>query len=159
MKGIGVLLIMAMFFAGSGHGASDVSLANQPIDISSMKLIVDERARSAVFRGDVIARQGDVTVYSDSLVLLMGEDETLEKLNAVDNVRIVRGDEVATADKADYDLKRQEIVLQGHAKIHRGDNSLSGDQIVINLETRRSVVTGDSKGRVKAQFIPQRGGE
>jgi len=152
-------LFFTIVLAGTCYAGQDVDLASQPVDISSRRLEVDEQAKTATFSGDVIARQGDVTLYSDMLILVLGEKEALEKLNAVDNVRIVRGDEVATANRADYDLKRQEIILQGNAKIHRGDNSLSGEQIMIDLTTRRSVVTTDAEGRVRAQFRPQQGGE
>lgn len=154
----GLLLFLLL-----GHGEVGAETASpsqaQPIDVVAGELVIDETAGTATFTGDVVATQGEITLHADVLVLNLGDGNRIEHLRASGGVRIMRGDEVATAATADYDLEGKEITLEGDAMIHRGENSLGGERIVIDLQSRRSTVIGKSESRVKAEFRPKREGE
>jgi len=46
--------------------------------------------------------------------------------------------------------------LTGDPKVQEGDNVVSGDEIVFDIEKDRVEVKGGSGGRGKARFIPKR---
>ena len=66
---------------------------NQPIQIKSNELTTDSAKRTATFIGKVSARQGDVTIYCDRLVIFYSdkEEKEVDKVEAFGNVRIVQG--------------------------------------------------------------------
>ena len=73
-KVIFTLLLLLMFcadaFCASGAGSND--RPGQPINIKSNELYTDSNARTATFVGKVVAKQKDMTIYSDKLVIKNG---------------------------------------------------------------------------------------
>ena len=48
---------------------------NEPIKIKSDRLTTDNNRKMATFEGNVAARQGDITIYSDKMVINYADDE------------------------------------------------------------------------------------
>ena len=153
-----VLIIILLFLPGvalaGDPGAAD--LTNEPVHISSTSLEADGSLNSVVFRGDVVAKQSDLVIYSDELKVTFQEDGgVLSQAVATGNVRVVRGDQVAMAERAVYDNVKETIFLEGKPKVKQGDSFLEGSQITIFLREQRSVVHGADGGRVNAVFSPE----
>ena len=84
--------------------------SNQPIQIKSNELIADNTARTATFVGKVVARQGDITIYCDKMVISQSEKEKdVEKVEAFGNVRIVQGNRTGQAAHALYENGKGKI--------------------------------------------------
>lgn len=133
---------------------------DQPITIKSNELSSDSKSRTATFSGKVVARQGDLTMYSDKLVVYYKEDGgDLDKVVASGNVRIVQGDRLATAREAVYQSVEQKIVLTGDPKVIQGDNTVTGKVITYFVDDERSVVTGGPDTRVEAVITPKEKGK
>lgn len=97
---------------GFGRGNSD------PIHIEANEGIEWQRTQQVyIARGDARASQGGVTVEADELVAHYrstdsGSDE-IYKIDANGNVRIVSESEVATGDKAEYDVVKGVLIMTG----------------------------------------------
>jgi lipopolysaccharide export system protein LptA len=141
----------------------------EPITVTADALEYDYKANVVVYRGDVIATQGDVKVRSDRLtVTLAPERDTggadhkssprLQQIVAVGNVRIDNGTRWATGGRAVFEQGTRTLVLTETPVLHDGSNEVAGDRVVVYLDENRSVVEGGRK-RVKAVLYPSKDGE
>ena len=111
-----------------------------------------------IFKGNVMARQKDVVIYADSIeAVVMEGGKGIEKVIAGGNVKIQQGVRVASCQKAVFYNLDQKVFLTGDPKVWEGDNIVSGDEIVFDIEKNRVEVKGRPGGRGKAKIYP--GGE
>ncbi len=140
--------------AGRG-GRSDRS--NLPITIKASQLTADNKGRKAVFTGKVVARQGDITIFSDRLTIHYGSTKNeVEKVEADGNVRIVQQNRVGSAEHAVYDSAAGKITLSGgNPRVTQGGDSTSGKIITYMIDDERSIVTGDPGAPVVTVIHPK----
>lgn len=130
---------------------------NEPLKVKSDNLTADNDKKTATFEGKVVARQGDLTLYADRLVVsYAGAGSDLSRVEAFGNVRILQGDRQATSGHAVYDPKQARIVLDENPKVVVGDDVITGKVITYFVNEKRSVVTGGPKERVEAVIHPGR---
>lgn len=136
--------------------SKEVSLSREPVHITSDSLMADGNQNFVTFNGAVVAKQADMVIYADHLKVVYAADtKAMDRAEASGNVRVVRGDQVATADDAVYDSRRETIFLSGSPKVKQGESYLVGSEITIYLREQRSVVHGSDGGRVNAVFSPE----
>lgn len=161
---------------GGGKAAGGflgMSHSKDPITITSDNLEYEYKDGVIVYRGDVLAVQGEVKVRSNELRITLAKtgdakaDEgaaTLasagsSKLDAVvasGSVRIDQGTRWAVGGKATFDQKNRTLVLTESPVLHDGPNEVAGDRVVVYLDEDRSVVEGGRR-RVKAVLFPDNG--
>jgi len=150
-------IVLSLTLAGVvlAAGKSGGDRNAQPIKIKSNELFTDNNNRTATFVGKVSARQGDMTIYSDKLVINYSEkDKDVEKVEAFGNVRVVQGNRQALAGHALYENKAGKIVLDTSPKVYQGDDVVSGKVITYFVDEQKSVVTGGADARVEAVIHP-----
>ncbi len=131
---------------------------SQPIDITSDKVEAFWKENLIIFKGNVIARQKDMVIYADSVEALIVEDgKGIERVIAGGNVKIQQGLRVANCGKAVFYNLDQKVILTGDPKVSEGDNIVSGDEIIFDIDKNRVEVKGGTGGRGKAKIQP--GGE
>lgn len=151
-----MLLLLASLAVANAAPLLKGDRQGQPVTIKSNELSSDSKSRTATFSGKVVARQGDLTIYSDKLVVYYKEEGgDLDKVVATGNVRIVQGDRLATAREAVYQSAEQKIVLTGDPKVMQGENTVTGKVITYFVDEERSVVTGGPDTRVEAVITPK----
>lgn len=131
--------------------------SNLPITIKSNELAADNKGKTAVFSGKVVAKQGDITIFSDKLVVIYADKGgDVEKVEAFGNVRIVQMNRTGFADQAVYDSRNGRVVLTGTPRVVQGSDSISGKVITYYLDDEKSDVSsgGDPKARVEAIINP-----
>lgn len=143
--------------------------SNAPIDVDAARIELQDSASQAVFSGDVVIRQGALTLYADSVKVLYvrtGNDTQMQRLDARGNVRLVSPTEKATGNAAIYDVKGRIITMTGNVTLNRGGSNLQGQRLVLNLATGQSsfdarggaaAKPGAPAGRVTGRFtVPPR---
>lgn len=126
-----------------------------PITIKSNQLAADNKNKTAVFSGKVVAKQGDITIYADKVTINYGEKKgEVDKIIAEGTVRIVQENRTGTAAHAVYDSREGRITLTGSPRVMQGDDTISGDNITYYIDEDRSVVSGGSGHRVEAVIQP-----
>ncbi|MGZ8439976.1 MAG: lipopolysaccharide transport periplasmic protein LptA [Candidatus Deferrimicrobiaceae bacterium] len=154
-----LLLLSLAVRAGAAReqaGSSPDEPGRQPIEITADHLSADSARESVTFEGNVVARQEDVTLYSDRLYAEYSRtSRAIEKITAEGNVRVIQGGKEARAARAVFYNLEQRIVLTGGADLAQGENVLKGDTVTIYLRENRFVVTGGEGGRVRAVIHPQ----
>lgn len=163
-----IILVLVAFAA---HAIVGDLGSDQPIEISADQLEVMQSNQKAVFRGNVVAVQGDVTLRSDRMTVHYRDAKSggassmgaVSKIEVDSNVRLNTPQESAKAAKGVYDVDREQILLLGDVFLTRGQNVLKGDRLDYNLRTQKSVLTsvptigrqgGVNSGRVKGVFVP-----
>ena len=152
------LLVIFFVIASQGFAESSLSISRrkEPITIKSDTLLTDNERKLATFSGNVAARQGDLTIYSEKLVVIYSEaDNEISTAEVFGNVRIIQGSRRAQADHGIYDAKNSKIVLDGNPKVFQNDDTISGKVITYYLDQDRSEVTSGPGKRVEAVIYPQ----
>ncbi len=130
---------------------------NQPIEITSQQLEVLQQQRQSIFTGGVVAKQGDMILFSEKLTVVFQKDQNqVERLEAVGGVRVLQLDRIATAEKAVFYQKEESLVLSGNAEVTQGKNTVSGDEITLFLQENRTLIKSSEKKRVRAVIIPEK---
>ncbi|SEA25352.1 lipopolysaccharide export system protein LptA [Desulfuromusa kysingii] len=133
---------------------------SQPIVITSRQLEVLQQQRQSIFTGEVVAKQGEMTLYAEKLIVVFQQDQDqVERLDAIGGVRVLQLDRVATAEKATFHQMEETLVLVGDAEVTQGNNKVAGDEITVYLKDNRTVIKSLEKSRVKATIIPEKGQE
>jgi len=136
-------------------GSFSFTSSNEPVEVTSKTLEFDYRARVLTYRGDVVAKQGDVELSSDTLTidLSKGEAPELKTVVAEGHVRFSKGTRRATAEHAVYDQSKRLIVLSRNAVLSDDRGDVSGETVHVYLDESRTVIEGGS-GRVRALLRP-----
>ena len=140
-----------------------------PVDFAADRIEVQDRADRAVFSGNVVARQGNLTLNAARVTIAYSNQGGTEinRIDATGGVTVRSPSETARGQLAIYDLRRRLITLLGNVTLTRGASNVNGARLVLNLDTGRAVMDGgaqgpagvsESGGRVTGRFtVPQRG--
>ena len=114
----GIVAVLLCLFAAAGvFAAGDMKgkqRNDQPIIIKSNELFTDNATGDATFTGKVVARQGDLVIYSDRLVVHYADkDKEVDKVEAFGHVRIVQENRRGEAEHAVYERRLAKITLDG----------------------------------------------
>lgn len=169
MRGqIGMIVGMAGLLAGAA-GAQDGTAAGgfrnedpgAPVEVTADKLDLARAEGTALFTGNVIAVQGDMRLTADWVLVeyILNPDGTLgddiDRITARDNVLLVTPEEAAEGNEAIYTLRTNEVVMTGDVLLTQGGNTVSGDRLVVDMETG----IGEVQGRVRTVLQPEQAGE
>jgi lipopolysaccharide export system protein LptA len=174
-KGIGLLVIViSLFFffinveaqerkgagktGGKGLKADQgfgFSASKAPIDILSDTVEANQKQSTVTFKGNVIAKQEDITLYARMLVITYDPDtKKIKEIMAVGNVKIVQLDRRATSQKATFHQDEGKVILDGEAVVREGENVIRGERVTFYVDDERSVVEGGKGGRVSTSITP-----
>ena len=140
--------------------------SNAPVDVSAERIEVQDRADRAIFAGDVVVRQAELTLLTSRLTVAYSNAGgiQIDRLDASGGVTVRTPSETATGDFGVYDLDRRLITLIGDVQLQRAGSRINGSRLVIDLTSGRAVLdggpagVGQSGGRVTGRFtVPQRG--
>jgi len=130
-------LLLSVAFAADRKDRS-----NLPITIKSNEMTADNKGKTAIFTGKVVAKQGDVTIYSDRLTIYYGEMKNeVDKIEADGNVRIIQENRIGTASHGVYERALGRITLTVNPKLMQGTDTVVGNIITYFIDDDRSEVT------------------
>ncbi|MEC9368828.1 MAG: LptA/OstA family protein [Pseudomonadota bacterium] len=169
--------VLAQSSLGGGFGGFSSAKNNQPIDIESDTLEVQDNKKIAIFKGNVKAVQGDMTLRSKELHVSYASAEgkdgapagglgsggggsQITRIRAEGKVIIDSAkDQTATSEWADFDVLGQIVTIGGNVILSQGGNVIKGDRLVIDLKTGQSrfenQTTDGKQPRVKGLFMPK----
>lgn len=114
--------------------------------------------RESIFEGNVTAKQGDITLLCDRLVIVSDEKKgsaapeirakklskdwqmssAIKTVTALGNVKITQKDRMVTAGKAVYDHAKRTVTLtEGPPRFWQGRDAGMADRVVMHLEENR----------------------
>ncbi len=174
-KGVVLLILLLSFFPflisgeaqekkGSGKGGEKAvksggivgfTASRAPIDITSDTVEADQKTNTVVFKGTVVAKQEDTTLWANTLTVFYDEKtKKLKVIVATGNVKVVRLERRATSQKATFDQDKNKVTFDGDAVAREGANVIRGERITYYVEEERSVVEPLKGGRVSTSITP-----
>lgn len=120
--------------------------SNAPVDFTADRIEVQDRSDRVVVSGNVQVTQGDLHLTSDRLTVAytQGSNVQINRMDAVGNVIVTRGGDVAKGNVGIYDLDKRLITMLGNVRLTQGTSNLTGGRLLIDLKTGRSSVDGRS---------------
>ncbi len=183
----GVALAATILVAGVLPAAAQIGLGsrqgnNEPIDISSDTLEVQQDKQLAIFRGKVDVIQGDSRLRSDELFVYYkdraaqqgagqpqrqpaqrpaaapgaagADSSSISKIEAKGNVFVSTPKERAQGDFGVYDVDKKTVTLTGNVLLTSDDSTLRCARAVMYQDTGRSTCDPAAGQRVRGVIIP-----
>ena len=166
-----IICCASMAFAGERPLEKGTGDGGEQIEIEADQLVTNSEEKYAEFSGSVRARQGPFAITSDRLRIYYQSDpqsadsqaagqESIKQVVAIGNVQFVTDKYSAEAERVEYDLEKQVIVLIGeNSTLKDSKNTLKGSKITIDRKTGQMRVESHSQQRVKAIFYPDQSGK
>ncbi len=141
--------------------------SGQPIEVRSERLDFDDSAKTALFRKDVIAHQGDANLQAPELDVFYegkaamdgskskdvgaagaaasSEPQTkLKMIKARGGVVMTNKDDRATSDTLDYDAVNDRALLKGNVTMNAAnERSVTGSEALLDQKLDTALITGN----------------
>ncbi len=162
-----------LFLSGSGEAAEQkpsgkaearkptlgrpfgLATSRAPIDITSDTVEANQKQNVVTFKGNVLAKQEDITLYAATVTITYDPDSKgIKTVVATGNVKIVQQDRRATGQKITFQQEGNRVILEGDAVLREGDNVIRGERVVYYIDEERSVIEGGKGGRVNTTITP-----
>lgn len=133
----------------------------QPVEITANSARFDERAGEAVYKGNVIVRQGTLEVKGDLLTLNVDANGSLTQARTQGGP--ARFQQVVDANKGPvrgeareilFDNRDGTVTLLGNAILRQDNASFSGPRIVYSTARQQIEASGSDSQRVQLVFPP-----
>ena len=154
------LIVISFFFfiLSPSHAAEndaknaagkDAKKEQAPTIITSESLTADNKAKTALFTGSVVAKKADTTIYTDRMLVYYsegGSGSNIDKMEADGNVKLVRGDRVVTSGKmvyyagTDKDKTDERAIFTENPRAAEGKNVVIGTKMTYYMKDDRSLV-------------------
>ncbi len=134
------LLANISFSEDPGRG-NDIFFSDKgPIEITSQKLQTYNNSNRAIFEGNVVAKQGETTLYAQWMQVKYNNDGQVEEIHAKGDVKIVKLDRVITSDEVVYFSKEGKIVFTGSPVAKDKKSTVTGSKMVYYIKDGKSIV-------------------
>ena len=148
IKGMPACVGLALCMTIVACAAHSPAVAAEPVlkastVITSDTLMFDYGRRLAVFNGNVVVKDTDLTLTTDKLKASFTEDNDIEFMEAVGRVVLVQGDRKGECAKATYSAASGQIVLTAKpgkkVVLRRSRDFLQGDEVIINVNSEKVI--------------------
>jgi lipopolysaccharide export system protein LptA len=164
------LVVAGLLGAGMAQAQEGISAlkghdSKAPVDVTADRMEVQDRVDRAIFAGNVLARQGELSLRTARLTVAYASQDGIDinRIDASGGVTVTSPSETARGDFAVYDLNEGLITMVGNVRLERGGSYLSGGRLTIDLDTGRAVMDGGLRGvnqgggRVNGRFTVPKG--
>lgn len=135
-----ILFLLTVIHFSDIHAAA---AKGDPIVITSQTLTADNKNNTAVFEGYVVAKAGDIFIYSDRMEVAYDNAEgMIREIRALGGVKVQRKKRAIFSEEAIYFGREEKIVFNGEPKAVDGENVITGTQIIYFFRDDRTVVKG-----------------
>lgn len=138
------LAILVIFLFVNFVFAEEKKDTTQPIIITSKTLINDAKAKTATFEGDVVAKKGEITLFTKKMIVYYEDEQKggrIKMIEAIGDVKLIKADRVITSQKATYYPEPEEkVVFTGQPRVTEGKNLITGERITYFVKNDRSLV-------------------
>jgi lipopolysaccharide export system protein LptA len=134
------MCLLCLLFPPFSSGEEKLLETKEPTTITASTLIADNKARTAIFEGSVVAKNDDLTIHSDRMLVYYAEDGKVTKIEAAGHVKVIKGERIITSDEATYFTEEEKVVFTGKPRAMEGGNVVSGTKMTYFMKEDRSLV-------------------
>ena len=137
--------------------------SGEPVIVASQRLDVDETAKTALFRDEVVARQAEAILEAPELDVLYagrasigdggagasqsaggGEATKLKSIKARGGVRMSNKADQAESETLDYDAETERILLDGNVTMTQlPERHVKAESVLVDQKADTALLTGD----------------
>lgn len=155
------LALIAPAPASAQSGLSFQTDPDAPLTLAARTMRWQQAQGVSDLRGKVRVTQGPMRLRANEMQIRFGADGAAQTLTARGDVELVNEDgQRATAEKADFDIQKDQLVLRGTVVMQArsdGDRTqsqkLSGETLSIDMASGRAVLRG---GKTRARIELER---
>ena len=158
-------LVISFSFANAQVSALRDHEVQNPVDISSDRLEVKQKENIALFTGNVVVTQSNMSLVSDRITVFYQGDRnkdnssSISRLDASGNVTMTSPTETIKSTWGVYDFEKKIITLGGNVQFSNADGQIKSPRLQVNLSTGQITMDSgqgesDNRSRVSGQFIP-----
>lgn len=131
----GLLLCTTPAYAAEEKG-------KEPTVITSQTLWADNKEKTALFEGSVVAKKGETTLSSDKMLVHYSEDKgnNIKRIDAEGHVKLIKGDRTVTSQTATYLIDPERVIFTGDPVATDGDNVVKGTKMTYFIKDDRYTV-------------------
>ncbi len=159
-----LLFFLIIFFPNFDVLSAKDEIKNKgPINITSNSMLAKDKDSTVEFKGNVVVTSEDSIIHADIITMFFnretekdkkksgGQNNKIEKIIALGNVKYFSGERKAFAGKAVYTYEDEILVLTGDMpKVITGKNSVTGKKITLFQKNGKIIIEGE----VNAFFVP-----
>jgi lipopolysaccharide export system protein LptA len=154
-------LVLALLFGVTGTVHALANDKDQPVQLSADSVDMDEGKEISVYKGDVDLRQGSMRLQADQ-VTIQHRGQQPEKVIATGSpVRFQQdsgnGLVKARAQRAEYEVNSEVLVLIGKASLTRAGNTTRSDRIVYDRVRHQVKAGAAAQGKQRVQITIEPG--
>jgi outer membrane protein assembly factor BamD len=128
----------------------------KPVDIVADMMEGLEKGKIIMFKGNVVAKQDDLQIFSDTLTAYLNEEnDEIDKAVAKGNVKIIKAERTATCQEALFENAKGEITLTGNVIVYSGTDRLAGDTVIYYINEDRVTVESEKDKKVRVTVQPK----
>ena len=147
------LFIFLFYFILLNNSYSE---ATKSIEIIADEMEWNKQKNEAIAIGNAKATKGNNVITANKIIGTLTDtsmDQRIMKLIALGKVKFTRMGEVATGEKAIYDLEKDIIVIKGNVRLKKNENVMVGESLILNLNTGLSKMSGSkNNNKVKMKY-------
>ncbi len=136
-----ISLCLVLTLAGVLFAEPEKPKVKGPITVTSEPLLADNKANTALFEKNVIAKTPDMSMHADRMLIFYRENGgEVTKIEASGNVRLFRENRAITANNATYYADEDKVVFTGDPRAIDGDNVVTGTKMTYFIKEDRSQI-------------------
>lgn len=122
--------------------------SDAPVNYAADRIELQDRQNRVVLSGNVQIDQAGLRLNAARTLVDYTDAGSLkiQRIMATGGVAVSRGNERARGNVAVYDFNRRIITMAGDVRLNRGNDTLNGGRLVIDLRTGVSSVDGRASG-------------
>ncbi len=133
--------LLVLLAAVNGLTAEHKPMLRGPITVTSETLTSDNKAHTALFEKNVVAKTADMTIYASRMLVFYTEDTgEVTKIEAAGDVKLTKGGRLITSQNAIYYAAEDKVVFTGEPRALDGENMIVGSTMTYYIAEDRSYV-------------------
>ena len=167
IRAIFVVMLLSGILAAASAARAEKADRDKPINVNADRGSYDGINNLQVVEGNVIIEQGTMRITASKGEIRRDKENYLSAVVTGSPVNFRQKREgcaqyiEASAERAEFDARKDSLKLISHARLKNGDDELAGEVIVYNSETEYFQVLGDRPdaakrdGRVRMVIQPK----
>jgi len=136
-----ISFLFVILCSSNSFSESSKEKVKGPIVVTSETLLADNKANTALFEKNVIARTTDMTLYADKMLVYYTENGgDITKIEANGHTKLLKNSRIITSKEATYFSKEDKVIFTGEPRAVDGENVVTGTKITYFITDDRSFV-------------------
>ena len=147
-----VWLILATVFLGLAQPA----LAEDKVNITADRFVIEEESNLATFSGSVVVVQGTTTITADTVEVHYGTGgaSDIEELVADGHLVITTPSQKVTGGRGRYDPATRVMIVTGDVVAESPSGRVTGTELRVDFKANTTEFANQDGGRVTGVFNP-----